>query len=191
MTPLLGVVRAWSCAWMCWRGRWMPPSPQNPEAPVIALTPRGAPLNQTRVAQLADGPGVTLLCGRFEGIDERLFAARPIEQVSIGRMCCQAANRRQSCCSTRVSGCCRASRSAGDAGGREFRRRIAGISALHPAPGFRGARHSQEVLLSGDHARIAAWRKTQAEERTRLWRPDLWEAHGRSRMDPPPSGKRR
>jgi tRNA (guanine37-N1)-methyltransferase len=52
--------------------------------PVIALTPRGAPLTQARVRDLASGPGVTLLCGRFEGFDERLFAAREIEELSIG-----------------------------------------------------------------------------------------------------------
>ena len=52
--------------------------------PVLAMTPRGTPLSQDRVRALADGPGVTILCGRFEGIDERLFEAREIEQVSIG-----------------------------------------------------------------------------------------------------------
>ena len=53
-------------------------------APLLAMTPRGAPLTQARVRHLAEGPGVTILCGRFEGFDERIFAARDIEQVSIG-----------------------------------------------------------------------------------------------------------
>src|SRR5438270_3193100 len=57
---------------------------RQPEAPLLAMTPRGKPLTQERVRRLASGPGVTILCGRFEGIDERLFEARPIEPVSIG-----------------------------------------------------------------------------------------------------------
>ena len=57
---------------------------EAPDAPVLAMTPRGAPLTQARVRALAAGPGVTILCGRFEGIDERLFDGRPIETVSIG-----------------------------------------------------------------------------------------------------------
>ena len=57
----------------------------QPDAPVLAMTPRGAPLTQARIREIAAGPGVTILCGRFEGFDERLFDARPqIEQVSIG-----------------------------------------------------------------------------------------------------------
>lgn len=56
---------------------------RRPDCPVIAMTPRGRPLTQQRVRQLAEGPGVTVLCGRFEGFDERIFAARPIEEVSI------------------------------------------------------------------------------------------------------------
>src|SRR3546814_1908124 len=57
---------------------------QRPEAPVLAMTPRGRPLTQRRVRELASGPGLTIICGRFEGIDERLFEARPIEPISIG-----------------------------------------------------------------------------------------------------------
>ncbi|MBK5265084.1 MAG: tRNA (guanosine(37)-N1)-methyltransferase TrmD, partial [Alphaproteobacteria bacterium] len=57
---------------------------RQPDAPVLAMTPRGKPLTQDRVRQLAAGPGVTILCGRFEGIDERLFEGRAIEPVSIG-----------------------------------------------------------------------------------------------------------
>jgi tRNA (guanine37-N1)-methyltransferase len=56
----------------------------QPDCPVIAMTPRGKPLSQARVRELAAGPGVTILCGRFEGFDERIFAGRPIEEVSIG-----------------------------------------------------------------------------------------------------------
>ena len=57
---------------------------QQPDAPVLAMTPRGKPLKQARVRELAASPGVTIMCGRFEGFDERIFEARPIEEVSIG-----------------------------------------------------------------------------------------------------------
>ena len=56
----------------------------QPDCPVLAMTPRGAPLAQARVRQLAAGPGVTILCGRFEGFDERIFEARAVEEVSLG-----------------------------------------------------------------------------------------------------------
>lgn len=57
---------------------------QGPDLPVIAMTPRGKPITQTRVRELAVGPGATILCGRFEGFDERIFEARPVEQISMG-----------------------------------------------------------------------------------------------------------
>ena len=56
----------------------------NPASPVIAMTPRGRPLTQARVRELAAGPGAIILCGRFEGFDERIFAGREVEEVSIG-----------------------------------------------------------------------------------------------------------
>src|SRR5690349_21549201 len=56
----------------------------HPDAPMLAMSPRGRPLDQALVRRLADGPGVSILCGRFEGIDERLFEARPVEPVSVG-----------------------------------------------------------------------------------------------------------
>ncbi|MCB2059774.1 MAG: tRNA (guanosine(37)-N1)-methyltransferase TrmD, partial [Novosphingobium sp.] len=57
---------------------------RHPDCPVLAMTPRGKPLSQARVRDLAAGPGVTVLCGRFEGFDERIFETRPVEEVSIG-----------------------------------------------------------------------------------------------------------
>ena len=75
--------------------------------PILAMTPRGAPLTQARIRTLASGPGVTILCGRFEGIDERLFDARPqIEQVSIGDFILSGGRGlRRWCCSTLASAC--------------------------------------------------------------------------------------
>ena len=58
----------------------------NPGAPVLAMTPRGRPISQARIRQLAEGPGVILLCGRFEGFDERIFEGRDVEEISVGSM---------------------------------------------------------------------------------------------------------
>lgn len=158
--------------------------------PLLAMTPRGAPLTQARVRSLAEGPGVTILCGRFEGFDERIFAAREIEEVSIGDYILS---------------------------GGEMGALVLLDACIRLLPGVMGAAHSgvdesfetglleypqytrpyewegrtiPEVLRSGDHARISAWRKHMAETETRLRRPDLWERHEGARVQSP-SGARR
>ena len=73
--------------------------------PMLALSPRGAPLTQARVRDLAAGPGAILLCGRFEGFDERIFEARDVEPVSSATMCCRAASLARWSCSTLAFGC--------------------------------------------------------------------------------------
>ncbi len=150
-----------------------------PGLPVLAMTPRGRPITQARVRQLASGPGVTLLCGRFEGFDERLFEARPaIEQVSMGDIILSggemAALMLLDACVRLLPGVMGAA-SSGDEESFE--------SGLLEYPHYTRpveweGRTIPEVLRSGDHAKIAAWRKQRAEEDTRLRRPDLWERHG-------------
>ena len=150
-----------------------------PGLPMLAMTPRGRPITQARVRQLASGPGVTLLCGRFEGFDERLFEARPaIEQVSIGDIILSggemAALMLLDACVRLLPGVMGAA-SSGDEESFE--------SGLLEYPHYTRpveweGRTIPEVLRSGDHAKIAAWRKQRAEEDTRLRRPDLWERHG-------------
>ncbi len=150
-----------------------------PGLPVLAMTPRGRPITQVRVRQLASGPGVTLLCGRFEGFDERLFEARPaIEQVSMGDIILSggemAALMLLDACVRLLPGVMGAA-SSGDEESFE--------SGLLEYPHYTRpveweGRTIPEVLRSGDHAKIAAWRKQRAEEDTRLRRPDLWERHG-------------
>ncbi|TCP32866.1 tRNA (guanosine(37)-N1)-methyltransferase TrmD [Sphingomonas sp. BK235] len=157
--------------------------------PLIALTPRGAPLTQRRVRDLAAGPGAVLLCGRFEGFDERLFEARAIEQLSIGDYILSggemAALVLLDACVRLIPGVMGAA-SSGDEESFE--------SGLLEYPHYTRpveweGRTIPEVLRSGDHARIAAWRQSQAEIDTRLRRPDLWERHEGARVGSP-SGAR-
>ncbi|MBB4152969.1 tRNA (guanine37-N1)-methyltransferase [Sphingomonas jinjuensis] len=160
------------------------------ERPVIAMTPRGAPLTQDRVRALAAGPGVTVLCGRFEGFDQRLFEARAIEEVSIGDYVLSGGEMGAlvllDACIRLLPGVMGAA-SSGDEESFE--------SGLLEYPHYTRpvtweGRTIPEVLRSGDHARIAAWRQAMAETDTRLRRPDLWERHEGARVKPP-SGARR
>ncbi len=153
--------------------------------PVLAMTPRGRPLTQDRVRALAAGPGAIVLCGRFEGFDERLFEARAIEPVSIGDYVLSggemAALVLLDACVRLIPGVMGAA-SSGDEESFE--------SGLLEYPHYTRpfeweGRTIPEVLRSGDHARIAAWRRQRAEEDTRLRRPDLWERHIGARVGRP------
>ncbi|SFP63418.1 tRNA (Guanine37-N(1)-) methyltransferase [Sphingomonas rubra] len=161
-----------------------------PDLPLIAMTPRGRPLSQARVRALAAGPGVTLLCGRFEGFDERLFEARAIEEVSIGDYVLSGGEMGAlvllDACIRLLPGVMGAA-SSGDEESFE-----SGLLEYphYTRPQMWEGRTIPEVLRSGDHARIAAWRKSKAETDTRLRRPDLWERHEGARVQPP-SGARR
>ncbi|UUL83626.1 tRNA (guanosine(37)-N1)-methyltransferase TrmD [Sphingomonas qomolangmaensis] len=158
--------------------------------PVLAMTPRGTPLTQARVRALAAGPGVTILCGRFEGIDERLFEARQIEQVSVGDYILSggemAALTLLDACIRLLPGVMGAASSGDD---ESFETGLLEYPQYTRPVEWEG-RTIPEVLRSGDHARIAAWRKQQAEVDTRSRRPDLWERHEDARVQSP-SGARR
>ena len=159
--------------------------------PVLAMTPRGTPLTQERVRGLADGPGVTILCGRFEGIDERLFEARDIEQVSIGDYILSggemAALTLLDACIRLIPGVMGAASSGMD---ESFETGLLEYPQ-YTRPQIWEGRTIPEVLRSGDHARIEAWRRAQAETDTRLRRPDLWERHEGARVHPPSGAQRR
>jgi tRNA (guanine37-N1)-methyltransferase len=159
--------------------------------PILAMTPRGKPLTQQRVRDLAAGPGAIVLCGRFEGFDERLFDARPIEQVSIGDYVLSGGEMGAlvllDACIRLLPGVMGAP-SSGDEESFE--------SGLLEYPHYTRpveweGRTIPEVLRSGDHAKIAAWRKSMAETDTRLRRPDLWERHEGARVQPPSGARRR
>ena len=157
--------------------------------PVVAMTPRGTPLTQARVRTLADGPGIVILCGRFEGFDERIFAARAIEEVSIGDYVLSggetAALVLLDACIRLLPGVMGAASSGVD---ESFETGLLEYPHYTRPYEWEG-RTIPEVLRSGDHARIAAWRKQMAETETRLRRPDLWERHEGARVQSP-SGAR-
>jgi tRNA (guanine37-N1)-methyltransferase len=160
------------------------------DMPLLAMTPRGKPLTQGRVRALASGPGVAILCGRFEGIDERLFEARAIEPVSIGDYVLSGGEIGAlvllDACVRLLPGVMGAP-SSGDEESFE-----SGLLEYphYTRPQMWEGRTIPEVLRSGDHAKIAAWRKSQAEIDTRSRRPDLWDRHIGDRVQPP-SGARR
>ena len=160
-------------------------SAAQPELPILAMTPRGTPITQSRIRALAAGAGVTVLCGRFEGFDERLFDARPeIEQVSMGDISLSggeiAALMLLDACIRLLPGVMGAS-SSGDE--ESFEQGLLEYPHYTRPNDWEG-RMIPEVLRSGDHAKIAAWRKHQAEEITRLRRPDLWGRYKDARVQP-------
>lgn len=152
-------------------------SPLDDVRPRLLMTPRGAPLKQARVRELAAGPGVVIICGRFEGIDERVIGRRQLEEVSIGDYVLS---------------------------GGEVAAIVLLDAVVRLLPGVMGndlsgltesfeeglLEHAQytrppvfedevipPVLLSGDHGKVDAWRRADAEQVTRERRPDLWAAH--------------
>lgn len=163
---------------------------QRPDLPVLAMTPRGAPISQARVRALAAGPGATILCGRFEGFDERLFDARPIEQISMGDIILSGG---EMAALTLLDACVRllpGVMGAPSSGVEESFETGLLEYPHYTRPAQWEGRTIPEVLRSGDHAKIAAWRKQRAEEDTRLRRPDLWERHIGARVGSPSGAQR-
>jgi tRNA (guanine37-N1)-methyltransferase len=162
----------------------------QPDCPVLAMTPRGKPIAQARIRELAAGPGVTLLCGRFEGFDERIFEGRAVEQVSLGDIVLSggepAALAILDACIRLLPGVMGAPSSGAE---ESFEEGLLEYPHYTRPVEWEG-RTIPEVLRSGDHAKIAAWRKRRAEDDTRLRRPDLWERYSGARGQPA-SGARR
>jgi tRNA (guanine37-N1)-methyltransferase len=158
--------------------------------PMLAMTPRGRPLTQERIRKLAAGEGVILLCGRFEGFDERIFEARVIEPVSIGDYVLSGGELGAmvilDACVRLLPGVMGAASSGEE---ESFEQGLLEYPHYTRPVEWEG-RTIPEVLRSGDHAKIAAWRHARAVEDTRLRRPDLIERHGGA-SQAPPSGARR
>ena len=157
--------------------------------PMLALTPRGSPLTQARIRELASGPGAILLCGRFEGFDERIFEARDLEPVSVGDYVLSGG---ELGAMVLLDACVRLLPGVmGAASSGEEESFDTGLLEYphYTRPVTWEGRTIPEVLRSGDHARIAAWRKQKAAEDTRSRRPDLMERHGGA-SQAPPSGAR-
>ncbi|MGG5808684.1 tRNA (guanosine(37)-N1)-methyltransferase TrmD [Falsiroseomonas sp. CW058] len=157
----------------------------NPGAPVICLTPRGRLLDQALVRDLSAGPGVVMLCGRYEGIDQRVIEARGMLEVSAGDVVLSggepAALLLLDACVRLLPGVMGAGASAveeshGPDGLLEY--------PQYTRPAEWQGRTVPEVLLSGHHAEVARWRRERAEEATRTRRPDLWSRHLARRSQP-------
>jgi tRNA (guanine37-N1)-methyltransferase len=151
---------------------------RQPKVPILAMTPRGAPLTQALVRELAAGSGASLLCGRFEGIDERLFEARPVLPISVGDYVLSGG---ETAALVLLDACIRLLPGVMGAASSGWEESFESGLLEYPhytRPQMWEGRTIPEVLRSGDHARIAAWRKAMAEADTRSRRPDLMERHG-------------
>jgi tRNA (guanine37-N1)-methyltransferase len=146
------------------------------ERPRLLMSPRGAPLTQGRVAALAQGQGVVLLCGRFEGVDERVIAGRNLEEISVGDYVLSGG---EIAAMALIDACVRLLPGVMGAEGSAAEETFADGLLEYPQytrPQVWEGQAIPEVLVSGDHAKVAAWRQAEAERLTALRRPDLWAA---------------
>ena len=154
--------------------------------PRLLMSPRGKPLTQARVVTLAKGDGVMILCGRFEGVDERLIAARNLEEVSVGDYVLSGG---ELGAMVLIDACVRLLPGVmgKEASGAEesFSDGLLEYPQYTRPAVFEGA-PIPEILTGGDHAKVKAWRQAEAEKLTQNRRPDLWEAY-KSRGKPPRS----
>jgi len=152
--------------------------------PRLLMSARGMPLTQARVATLAKGDGVVIVCGRFEGVDERLIAARKLEEVSIGDYVLSggevAALAVIDACVRLIPGVMGQEASGAE---ESFADGLLEYPQYTRPAAFEG-RAIPEVLTSGDHAKVRAWRRAEAERLTRERRPDLWAAYQANRKPP-------
>ena len=147
----------------------------KPGTPVIYLSPRGYPFMQDHARELAAGPGVILLCGRFEGIDQRVLDARNVEEISIGDYVLSGG---ELAAQVLIDACVRLLPGvAGNEGSLAEESFAAGLLEYphYTRPREWEGRAIPDVLLSGDHKKIADWRREQAEKLTKARRPDLWQ----------------
>jgi tRNA (guanine37-N1)-methyltransferase len=144
--------------------------------PRLLMSPRGRPLTQSQVRELAAGPGPLVVCGRFEGVDQRVIEARNLEEVSIGDYVLSggeiAAMALIDACVRLLPGVMGKQASGED---ESFSEGLLEYPQYTRPQEFEG-RGIPEILISGDHAKVAAWRKAEAEALTRARRPDLWDA---------------
>jgi tRNA (guanine37-N1)-methyltransferase len=144
------------------------------DRPRLLMSPRGRPLTQSRVREFAAGPGPLIVCGRFEGVDQRVIEARQLEEVSIGDFVLSggeiAALALIDACVRLLPGVMGKAESGAE---ESFSDGLLEYPQYTRPQSFEGV-PIPEILLSGDHAKVAAWRKAEAEALTRARRPDLW-----------------
>jgi tRNA (guanine37-N1)-methyltransferase len=153
----------------------------KPGTPVIYLSPRGYPFMQEQARDLAGGPGIILLCGRFEGVDERVLQARNVEEISIGDYVLSGG---ELAAQVVIDAVVRLL--PGVAGNDSSLAEESFAQELLEYPHYTRPREWEgrsipEVLLSGDHRKIAEWRREQAEKITKQRRPDLWQQRGKDK----------
>lgn len=160
-------------------------APDRPkDRPRLLMSPRGRPLTQSRVVELAAGPGPLIVCGRFEGVDQRVIEARRLEEVSVGDYVLSggeiAAMALIDACVRLLPGVMGKLASGAD---ESFSDGLLEYPQYTRPQEFEG-RPIPETLLSGDHARVAAWRRAEAEALTRARRPDLSAARTKGQKPP-------
>ncbi|GGC55607.1 tRNA (guanine-N(1)-)-methyltransferase [Siccirubricoccus deserti] len=146
----------------------------GPDRPAVVLTPRGTPLDQSTVRRLAEGAGVVVLCGRFEGIDQRVIEARNLQEISIGDYVLSGG---EPAAMVLLDACVRLLPGVMGAADSAVEESFSGGLLEYPhytRPAEWNGRAVPPVLLSGHHAEIARWRRAEAERITRERRPDLW-----------------
>jgi len=147
-----------------------------PSLPRLLMSPRGRPLTQSRVRELAAAPGALIVCGRFEGVDQRVIEARQLEEVSIGDYVLSggeiAAMALIDACVRLLPGVMGKAESGAE---ESFTESLLEYPQYTRPQTFEG-RPIPDILVSGDHAKVAAWRTAEAERLTRIRRPDLWAA---------------
>jgi tRNA (guanine37-N1)-methyltransferase len=145
-----------------------------PDRPRLLMSPRGRPLTQSRVLELAAGPGPLIVCGRFEGVDERVIQGRRLEEVSIGDYVLSGG---EIAAMALIDACVRLLPGVmgKQASGTEesFSEGLLEYPQYTRPQEFEG-QPIPEILVSGDHAKVAAWRLAQSEALTKARRPDLW-----------------
>jgi len=154
----------------------------QPGVPRLLMSPRGAPFTQARARQLAEGPGVLLVCGRFEGIDERVIEAHALEEVSVGDFVLSggeiAAMAVMDSCVRLLPGVMGRAQSGDEESFEDGLLEYPHYTRPATWAGPDGIeRRVPEILVSGHHGKVAEWRTRQREEITRRRRPDLWERH--------------
>ena len=152
-------------------------APAADPRPRLLMSPRGFPLTQERAAALANGAGALVVCGRFEGVDERLIEARALEEVSLGDYVLSGG---EIAAFALLDACIRLLPSVmGKAISAREESFASGLLEYpqYTRPAVWEGRVIPPVLASGDHAKVAAWRQAQAERLTRERRPDLWGAY--------------
>jgi tRNA (guanine37-N1)-methyltransferase len=154
------------------------------DRPRLLMSPRGRPLIQSRIVELALGPGPLIVCGRFEGIDQRVIETRGLEEVSIGDYVLSGG---EIAAMTLIDACVRllpgVMGKVASGADESFSDGLLEYPQYTRPQEFEG-QPIPEILLSGDHARVAAWRQAEAETLTQARRPDLWAARTKGQKRP-------